>query len=118
MSEAVQLEESIDKAKEMMHLGEAVKRLKNNPDFKKVVLGVYFEKEPQRLTMLLGSPNLKDEYRPKIHESLLSIAEFHNFLNTILSESERAKDMIDEMEDTLEQLRFEEASVVDRVAEV
>lgn len=118
MSEAVQLEESIKTAKNMIDLGEAVKRLKNNPDFRKVMLDTYFGEEPKRLTMLLSAPNVKKELREDIFESLVSISDCHNFFNIILSESERAHDLINEMEAELEQLRFEEVSVVDRVEEV
>lgn len=108
MNNLVQLENDLAKAKEMIALGEAVQRLQKNRDFKKVMVDVYFTSEPQRLTMLLAAPNVRNEVRTSIHESLQSIAETHSFLNTILSEAERAKDLIAEYEDAIVEERNNE----------
>lgn len=107
MSDLSQLEAGLNKAKEMVALGEAVQRLQKNRDFKKVILDTYFDSEPKRLTMLLGTPNIRAEMRPAIHESLQAIAELHSFLNTMLSEAERAKELVQDYEDAIAE---EEAS--------
>lgn len=101
----MQLESSLSTVQEMIVLGEAVQRLKKNKDFKKVVLEAYFSSEPQRLTMLLAAPNIRNDMRTQVHESLQAIAEFHSFLETILTESVRAKDMVGEIEDVLVEAR-------------
>lgn len=109
MSEREQLEAGLEKAKEMVLLGEAVKRLQKNRDFKKVFMDTYFGTEPQRLTMMLAAPNIRPEQREGIIESLQAISEVHTFLNILLSEAERAADLTGEYEDELAALNVEEA---------
>lgn len=110
MSDLVQLEAGLDRAKDMIALGEAVKRLQKNRDFKKVFLDTYFSSEPLRLTMLLAAPNVREDRRTQIHESLLAISEAHTFLEIILAEAERAKDLAEEYEDALVEVRASEAA--------
>lgn len=109
MSEREQLEAGLEQVKEAIQLGEAVLRLKKNRDFKKVFLDSYFSNEPQRLTLLLAAPNIKEEQRAEIIKSLQSISECHAFLQTVLSEYDRANEVIGEYEDSLAELAASEA---------
>ena len=55
------IEISIEVAKKAIAKGEALERLFKNPDFKKIIMEDYFEKEPARLVGLLTDSEMQDE---------------------------------------------------------
>ena len=67
MSEAAiqQIESNIRQAKKVVEFGDAIERLRNNKDFKKVIIEGYFEKEAIRLVHLKADSNMQSEESQK-----------------------------------------------------
>ena len=90
-----QLELELNAAKSLADMGNAVKRLMKNRDFKKVILEKYFEKEPVRLVFLKGDANWSS---PESQQELLSqmdaIGNFRNFLNSLMLLGDQAEGAI------------------------
>lgn len=91
-----QLEANIENAKAMVNIGKSIERLRNNPDFKEVVLKGYFEREAVRLVHLKADPNMQTpERQASIISQMDSIGEFASYLNTSLVMADRATQAIE-----------------------
>ena len=78
------VDKSIQEAKKVVELGDALTRLKSNRDFKKVVMEGYFEKEAIRLVHLKADLNMQSsESQKSINTQIDSIGMFAGFLNTV-----------------------------------
>lgn len=80
-------------------MSEAATKLSQNPSFKKLILSEYIEKEPVRLTHLLGQPHtmIKDE---DILETLKGISQFRSWIRMVESSVDLAR--IQELQDAIE----------------
>lgn len=94
-----QVEVSLEQARKVVAFGEAIRRLENNPDFRKVILEGYFKDEAVRLTMLTAEMNLKPEAREAVMHGIRAIAECRQFLQNRVAFSDMAAK---EIEDFLE----------------
>lgn len=103
------IESSIQRAKKEVDLGDALERLRNHRDFKKVILEDYFEKEAVRLVHLKSDPCMQ---KPEMQQSILAqmdaIGAFSQFLNTLLRRAELARKSILSDEEMREELLAEE----------
>ena len=107
MSEHIikELEDNISRAKEMVATGKSIDRLRNNPDFKEVILKGYFEKEAIRLVHLKADPNMQSpERQSSIVSQMDAIGALSSFLNTSLVMAERASNAITEDTQTIAEL--------------
>lgn len=98
MSENIikELEDNISRAKEMVNTGKSIERLRNNPDFREVVLKGYFEREAIRLVHLKSDPSMQTpERQASIINQMDAIGNFSAYLNTGLIMADRAAQAID-----------------------
>ena len=94
------IDKRIEELKEEIALAEALERLHENEDFKKVILDAYFEKEAKRLFELLTEPtSLKREQLENITDMLATIRYFKGYFKTILINAHMAPDQIQENDD-------------------
>lgn len=91
-----QLEANIENAKAMVNIGKSIERLRNNPDFKEVVLKGYFEREAVRLVHLKADPNMQTPDRQaSIIRDIDAIGAFASYLNITLVMADRAAQAIE-----------------------
>lgn len=104
------LEISNEQAQEMVDLGRAIERLRQNSDFKRVVLEGYFREEAVRLVHLKADPNMASaERQTMLERDIRGIGCFHQYLNNVLRQADMAQRAIEANEQTLEELRAEAA---------
>lgn len=112
MSTTQQIQEvelSIEEAKQVVEFGEAIERLSKNPDYQKVILEGYMRDEALRLVKLTGDPNLPPERMVDVHAGIRGVGELNYFLHFGLNRAEHMRQMIAEYNETLDELRQEEA---------
>ena len=95
------IDKTIEKKKKAIRLGEALKELKNDPNFKLVILEGYVEAEAKRLFKILTDPSGVSPYsNEEIQLKLAAISHFKSYIGTddyvgtIEIEAERAPDEI------------------------
>ncbi len=108
-----ELEISIKQAKEVKDLGNALNRLYNNPDFKKVILTGYFEKEAVRLVHTKANIKYEDV---TAHENIIrqidAIGSLNKYLSDIINNAQLAEKNIEADEQTRDELLNEDLSNV------
>jgi len=114
MQEVQQLEVSLEHAKGMVALKDAVLKLSSNREFKKVILDGYFKEEASRLALLSADHSSKD-HRPEIITAIQGISCLHNYLQTIVRMGEIAAREVADFEEELSDLRAEEATAGEAV---
>lgn len=83
-----QIQINIVAAKERVALGECLKRLSKNRDFKKLIEQRYFKEESHRLVMVKSSPACQTpEIQAEILRDLDGIGSLYQFFNAIGSEA-------------------------------
>lgn len=87
---------------EMIDLNNSLTNLFSNPDFKKVFLDHYVDKEPARLVHLLADPSIymsdKSEMLKKdLHERMIGVARFSEYLRYIPMLAERAVKQLNDL---------------------
>jgi len=102
------VELTIEEAKKMVLMGDRVRRLESNKDFKKIVLEEYFSEEAARLAHLYTDPVMTDEQKTMIHNDLVGLGAFKRFLRYKKMQGDQAKQELVEYQETLEELREEE----------
>ena len=105
-----QLQELKEQCRNKISMEEALNRLTKNPDFKKVFMEEYVDKEPVRLVKLLGDSsinlgNKQAEHRNDIHERMIGIARFAEYMRSVESIAIQA-------ENTLESIRQSETEMI------
>ena len=79
-----ELEEDIGKAQKIIEMGNALGRLLNDRDFKKVVMHGYFENEAVRLVHLKADPNQQSaEAQDSIVKQMDSIGNLNRYFRNI-----------------------------------
>jgi hypothetical protein len=105
-----ELELNIAEAKQIVELGDALERLKNNRDFKAVILDGYFRTEAARLVMGKAHPQMQ---RPDTQASFLrsidAIGELGQYFNKLRQQAEMAQIAMDEDRRTIAELAEEGA---------
>jgi hypothetical protein len=109
-SETIQaIEQNIKKARAVIEFGNALERLRNNKDFKKVIVDGYFHDEAVRLVHLKGDPAMQT---PQMQQSIINqmdaIAALNQYFGTILQQSSLAAKSVASDEETRDELLEEE----------
>lgn len=105
-----QVEISIEEAKRVIGLGEALKRLRKNKDFKAIVAEGYFHDEASRLALLSGTPHLDPSKGSDIYMDIRSIGAFYAYLHTIAMKADAMSSELRSHEAELEDLRLQDAN--------
>jgi hypothetical protein len=85
------VERSIEDAKEDVALADALQRLHENKDFKKIVLTDYFEKNAQRAVMMKSDPTQQSPEKQKdIDNVIVGIGQLGMYFHKIFVFGERA----------------------------
>lgn len=109
-TELQQLERNIKHAQKTVDLGDALDRLRNNRDFKKVIGEAYFNEEAVRLVHLMSDSNMQSpEIQQSIHKQMIAIGVFHDFLNTLSTRADMARRSVAADEATRDELLAEDA---------
>lgn len=106
-----QLDRSIKAAKGFVENGNALERLRNNKDFKKVVVEGFFEKEAIRLVHLKADPSMQSEASQKsIVSQIDAIGAFSQYLVSVEQFARLGAKSIDDDEATRAEILAEELS--------
>lgn len=103
------VELSLEEAKKLVAFGEAISRLEKNKDFQLVILDGYFSDESKRLTFLTADTTLDDKSANAVLYGIRAIGELRGFLMNRKVQAEIAKKEVAEFQETLEEIRGEEA---------
>ena len=107
-TELQQLERNIKYAQKTVDLGDALDRLRNNKDFKKVIGEAYFNEESIRLVHLMSDSNMQSpEIQQSIHKQMIAIGVFHDFLNTLATRANMARRSVEADEATRDEILAE-----------
>lgn len=93
-----ELEKIRSDAKEIIELADAAKSLSRNPDFIKVIMTQYFQREPSRLGELVASGKLTDNQVSGVVNDLKSIGSLNMFLRQLLEKGKLAEDYLADCE--------------------
>lgn len=108
-SEISSLQSSIERATAHIESGKAVERLRNNKDFKKIVIDGYFNQEAVRLVHLKGEPSMqKDDSQVSIVKQMDAIAAFSQYLTIVILQANQAEKQRVGDEETMAELLSEE----------
>jgi len=103
------IEENIKQARKIVEVGEALERLKNNRDFKRVVIEGYFEQEAIRLVHLKTDPSVQT---PDLQKSILAqidaIGAVSQYFSTVLHKASIASKAISSDEEARDEILAED----------
>lgn len=104
-----ELEMSIEQAKQLVRMGEALDRLHNNPDFKNIILKEYLTEEPVRLVHVKADANMQSaESQQAILKQMDAIGSLANFFRTVRYHAEMSRKAIADSEELRNELLSEE----------
>lgn len=98
-----ELETSREKARTSIELGNSLRNLYDNPDFKKVFLNQFLEVESVKMVQIFGSSTNPDEIE-EAKKAMYAISGLRKFMNTIINELDDAELSIREIEEAQEHL--------------
>lgn len=91
-SKVLQIEQNIQESKKLVDLGDALVRLKNNRDFKRIIEQAYFEEEAVRLVHAKASPHMQSEESQKsLLTQMDSVGNLSQFFQTLAYKAEMAR---------------------------
>lgn len=103
-----EVERDIAMAKQSIELAVALARLKDNRDFKSVVLDGYFKDEAVRLVHLKADPHFQStEMQQSILAQINAIGALHEYFKVIEFHARQAAKAIEAGEQTIEELNAE-----------
>ena len=109
-TELQQLESNIKLAQKIVDMGDALDRLRNNRDFKKVIGEGYFEQEAIRLVHLMSDSNMQSpETQQSIHKQMIAVGVFREFLETLNVRANMARRAVEADEATRDEILAEDA---------
>lgn len=95
-----QYEEAKDHCKGLIALGDAAKRLADNPDFKSLILQGYLENEPKRLAELMASGRLNNPVTvDSCKQDILAVGSFRNYMKSFVEQGNSARDELAMLEE-------------------
>lgn len=104
-----EIELNIQQAKTIVANGVALERLRNNRDFKKVIIEGYFEKEAIRLVHMKSDFNSQSaESQQDIDNDMIAIGRLSKYFNEVFRRADLASKAIESDEETREELLAEE----------
>lgn len=105
------IDRNIRQARTALEEGNALERLRDNKDFKKVVLEGYFKDEAVRLVHLKADPSMQSDASQKsIVAQIDAIGSFSSYLTQTLQRGVMAGKQIESDEATREEILAEELS--------
>lgn len=109
MSNQIQeIELNIKQAQKIVELGNALERLRNNSDFKKVISEGYFEQEAVRLVHLKSDQNMQSpDSQKSIIAQIDAIGALNQYFQTVFHRASLAGKAIEADEETREELLAE-----------
>jgi hypothetical protein len=107
MSDIQEIELSMDHAKELVERKNAVLKLSNNREFKKIVLDGYFKDEAARLAGLSADVTVKAN-RDDIFLAIQGISTLRQYFQMIVRMGEVAESELAEYQETLDEARANE----------
>ncbi len=107
--QAAQIELHIDEARQGIADMEALNRLRQNKDFKRIFLKLFLEDEPARLTTLLAHPSYQgDDTQADIINQLKSVSLFGQYMTKLNQFGISAQTALEDHEQELELVHSEE----------
>jgi hypothetical protein len=107
-AELQQLETNIKQSQKIIDLGDALDRLRNNRDFKKLVLEGYFEQEAIRLVHLMSDSNMQSpNTQAAIYKEMTGIGMFRSYLDTLATSARVARRTLESDEATRDEILAE-----------
>lgn len=105
-----QVEQTIQQQQKLIALGESLERLKNNQDFRKLIMEGYFVDEAVRLVHLKADPGFQSvDAQKSIDLQILSVGSLSQYLNVVRATAEMASKTVADCELTREELLQEGA---------
>lgn len=102
------IERDISKARTSVEFGNKLQRLRNNKDFKEVILNGYFEQEAVRLVHLKAVPYMQSpESQASIVKQMDAIGAFSGYMDAALSKAVMAAGAIEDGEAALVEITAE-----------
>lgn len=99
------IEQSIRESVKEVEFAEALQRLQNNRDFKRVVLDGYLTQEAVRLVHLMSDPAVQDPAtQQSIHLQLRAVGELNAFFQRVVAQAGIARKNIAYSEQAREEL--------------
>lgn len=109
MSEAEEIEVSIEEAKKFVARADDVRQLSENPVFKRLVMDGYFVQEASRLAHLSSDPTIDEKIRGFVMRDLAGPGALKRYFQTIINMGNAAASEIRQAEEALDDIRSEEA---------
>ena len=109
MTNAVrEIQVSIEEARETVALNDALERLNQNADFRKVILDDYFKDNAIRLVELKAAPQAQaEQVQANIMRDIDAIGALKQHFNMLRVMAEQAKASIDDSQETLNDMAEE-----------
>lgn len=107
MSESKQISIEIAEAKELIKRGSDIEKLVGTPLFKRVVEEGYFKEFASQLVLQRATPSGRDN-QENIDADIAGIGAFRQYLNSAIQLGKYAKNRLDAMEETQEEILAEE----------
>ena len=109
MNQQEEIEISIKQAKEVVDLRDALRRLHNNKDFKKVIKEGYFIDDASRLVLLKADPEMESpENQAIIERQIVAIGQLSQYFGKVEALGNMAERGIEDHATALEEIAAEE----------
>lgn len=106
-----EIEITIEQARQTIRKGELIRELESYPAFKELIIDGYFRDEASRLVMLKADKEFEPaEKQAKLDRDILGISVLGEYLRTQKLLGSMAEDSLDQHENTLVELREEQAN--------
>ena len=103
-----EIQVDIDEAKETVEIMNALERLQNNPDFKKIIADGYFKEEAYRLVGLKASPAMQaPERQAAMLKAIDGIGSLQQHFQMIWVMGDQANQLIQQADIALEEMALE-----------
>lgn len=104
-----EIELNIAQAREIVELGDSLKRLENNRDFKKVIRDGYFNQEAIRLVHLKADANMQSaDKQQSILRDMDAIGSLNKYFQGVFHKADMAANAISAGEEARDELLAEE----------
>lgn len=103
-----EIEISIEQSKKLIDMMESMKKLTDNPDFKKVIIDGYFKDEASRLVLLKADDTMQDDKdQMQIMNQINAIGYVRKYFSTIYQLGHMAERSVEADKQTREELLAE-----------
>jgi hypothetical protein len=101
MSDIEEIEVSLEEAKETAALGDCLERLTKNPDFNRLIMVGYLEKEAVRTVLARSNPGMQTpERQTALNRCMDGIGELYQYFTRIDRAADQALMAIADLEET------------------